>query len=249
MRRAVLIAALAALALPGAAQAQAPPLRAKLAACLSGPQAGDRTAVFSGSMPAIKGTKRMWMRFDLLASGRPADDFAALKVPGLGIWQKSVPGRAAGFVFTQRVQALVAPGTYMAVVRFRWYGAGGRLLRSTRRATSVCKQPDQRADLHAGLLTAVTGPSRDQATYSLVVANNGRGQAGPFDVLLDVGGVDQPAQRLADGLEAGAKRTLTFVAGRCAPGSSVRFTLDPREEVDEVDEVKNVTERACPLVA
>jgi hypothetical protein len=246
MRRAALIISLAALALPGAAQAQAPALRAKLAACLSGPQAGDRTAVFTGSMPAIKGTKRMWMRFDLLAGGPTAGDFGPLKVPGLGIWQKSVAGHPAGFVFTQRVQALVAPGAYLAVVRFRWYGAGGKLLRSTKRATSVCKQPDQRADLRAGLLTAVPGPSPGQATYSLVVANNGRGDAAPFDVLLAVAGLDQPAQRVADGLEAGAKRTLTLVAARCAPGSTLRFTLDPREEVDEV---KNVTERVCPLVA
>ena len=249
MRPAALIVVLAVLALPGAAHGQAPPLRAKLATCLSGPQAGDRTAVFTGSMPAIKGTKRMWMRFDLLASGSPDGDFAPLKVAGLGIWQKSVPGRAAGFVFTQRVQALGAPGAYLAVVRFRWYGAGGKLLRSTKRATGVCRQPDQRADLRAGLLTAIAGPSPDQATYSLVVANSGRGDAAPFDVLLAVAGLDQPAQRVADGLEAGAKRTLTFVAARCAPGATVRLTLDPRHEVGEVDEAKNVTERPCPLVA
>jgi hypothetical protein len=249
MRRALLIAGLVTLAVPGAAHAQVPPLRAKLAACLSGPQAGDRTAVFTGSMPAIKGTRRMWMRFDLLASGPPAGDFAPVKVPGLGIWQKSAPGHAAGFVFTQRVQALVAPGAYLAVVRFRWYGAGGKLLRSTKRATSVCRQPDQRADLRAGLLTAVPSPSPDQATYSLVVANHGRGDAAPFDVVLAVAGLDQPAQRVGDGLQAGATRTLTFVAARCAPGSTVRLTLDARQEVDEVDEVKNVTERVCPLVA
>jgi hypothetical protein len=29
----------------------------------------------------------------------------------------------------------------------------------------------------------------------------------------------------------------------------VRLTLDPRHEVGEVDEAKNVTERPCPLVA
>jgi CARDB len=249
MRRAVLIAALVALALPGAARAQAPPLRAKLAACLSGPQPSERTAVFTGSMPAITGTRRMWMRFDLLASTSPAGTFAPLKVPGLGIWQKSAPGRAAGFVFTQRVQALVAPGAYQAVVRFRWYGAGGKLLRVTKRATGVCKQPDERADLHAGLLTAVPGPRPDQATYTLMVANNGRGDAAPFDVALDVAGVEQPAQRVADGLRAGARRTLTFVAARCAPGSTVRLTVDAREEVDEVDEVRNVAPRVCPLVA
>jgi hypothetical protein len=249
MRRLALIATVAALAVPGAAHAQAPLLRAKLAACSSGPLATDRAAVFIGSMPAMQGSRRMWMRFDLLARGPLATEFAALKVPGLGIWQKSVPARPGGFVFTQRVQALVTPGAYLAVVHFRWYGKGGRLLHSAKRETGVCKQPDQRSDLRAGLFTAVPGPLPDQAIYSLDVANRGRGDAAPFDVVLSVADVDQPAQRVEDGLEAGAKRTLTFVAPRCQPGSIVRFTLDARREVDEVDEVKNVTERVCPLAA
>jgi CARDB protein len=249
MRRVLLLVALTALAAPGAAHAQAPPLRVKLASCLSGPDAGSRTAVFTGSMPSIKGTRRMWMRFDLLARGRVAADFAPVKVPGLGVWQKSAPGRPSGFVFTQRVQALVAPGAYLAVVHFRWYGKGGKLLRSAKRETGVCKQPDQRSDLRAGLVTAVPGALPDQAIYSLDVANRGHGDAAPFDVILSVADVDQPAQRVEDGLEAGAKRTLTFVAPRCRPGSIVRFTLDARGEVDEVDEATNVTERVCPLAA
>jgi hypothetical protein len=246
VRRVALIAALLALAAPAAAHAQAPPLRAKLGACLSGPQASDRVVVFTGSMPAITGTRRMWMRFDLLARTALAVDFTPLKVPGLGLWQKSVPGRPGGFVFTQRVQALVAPGAYEAVVRFRWYGKGGKLLRSAKRETGVCKQPDQRPDLRAGVLTATAGPSSDQATYSLAVTNDGRGDAPPFDVLLSVADVDQPAQRVAGGLNAGTRGTVTFVAPRCLQGSTVRFTLDARGEVDEVDEAKNVVERPCP---
>jgi hypothetical protein len=250
MRRvAPLITVLAALAPPAAASAQAPPLRAKLSSCLAGPEAGDRAAVFTGSMPALKGTRRMWMRFDLLARTGAAPDFATVKVPGLGVWQKSLPGRSGGFVFTQRVQALVAPGAYQALVRFRWYGSGGKLLRSAKRETSVCKQPDERPDLRPGLLTAVAGPGPDQATYSLGVSNDGRTPAGPFDVLLSVTGPDEPAQRVAGGVQAGARRTLTFVAPRCLPGSTVRLHVDARGEVDEVTEGDDVVARTCPLPA
>jgi hypothetical protein len=249
MRRLALIAALAALAVPGAAHAQAPPLRAKLASCLSGPGAGDRTAVFTGSMPATKGTRRMWMRFDLLARGGPATGFAPLKVPGLGVWQKSVPGHPIGFVFTQRVQALVAPGAYKAVVRFRWYGKGGKLLRSARRESGVCRQPDQRPDLRVASMDAVPGPQPGQATYRLLVRNDGPTDAAPFGVLFRVADVDQPVQRVAGGVEAGARLTLSFVAPRCAPGSMVRFTLDAGGELDEANEANNVLERVCPLVA
>src|ERR671935_2879487 len=206
MPPAALLIAVIALAAPAAAHAQAPPLRAKLTACLSGPEATDRVATFTGSMPAIKGTKRMWMRFDLQQRIPPAVRFKALTVPGLGVWQKSAPGRSSGFVFTQRVQALAAPGAYRAIVRFRWYGKGGTLLRSAKRTTPICTQPDQRPDLRADDLDAARGPQPGQATYFLVVRNDGRTAAGPFDVGLNVGGADQPVQRLAPGLPAGAQQ-------------------------------------------
>jgi CARDB len=246
VRRLAPLIALIALAAPAVAHAQQPPLRAKVAACSSGPLATDRTAAFTGSMPAIKGVRRMWMRFDVLAHGASRTGFAPLKVPGLGVWQKSVPGRPGGFVFTQRVQGLPAPGTYKAVVRFRWYGKGGKLLRATSRETAVCKQPDQRPDLQAGRLDAVLGPGLGEATYTLVVRNVGRGLAGPFDVLLSGIGADQPTQRVT-GLQAGATTTVIFAAPPCAPGSTLRVTLDARAEVVEADELDDVVERTCPL--
>jgi CARDB len=202
---------------------------ARLAACQSGPDAAERTATFTGSMPAIKGTTRMWMRFDLQQRTPPAVEFLALKAPGLGVWQKSAPGRASGFVFKQRVQALAAPGAYKAVVRFRWYGKRG-LLRSTARETGICRQPDQ-------------------ATYSLIVLNGGHTAAGPFDVGLAVAGIDQPRERVAGGLAPGASQTLTFVAPLCAPGTTLRFALDARGEVHESAEADDVVEWPCPFTA
>jgi hypothetical protein len=248
MQRAALIVGLVALALPAAAHAQAPPLRARLAACHSGPAAADRTATFVGSMPAVAGTKRMWMRFDLYARLPPATVYSAVKAPKLGVWKKSASGKASsGFVFTQRVQALAAPGSYKALVRFRWYDKAGRLLRSTTRSSPVCKQPDQRADLRAGELDAVRGPQPDQATYRLEVRNDGHTAAGPFDMVLSVGGVEQPAQRVTDGLAPAATDTVTFVAPRCAAGSTLRFALDAEDEVEESGEADDVVERACPF--
>jgi hypothetical protein len=248
MRPAVLTICLAALALPAGARAQAPPLRVKLAACQSGPAAAARTATFVGSMPAVKGTKRMWMRFDLLARTPPGTSYVAMRVPKLGVWQKSSPGRTnSGFVFTQRVQALAAPGAYRALVHFRWYDKAGRLLRSTTRESSTCKQPDQRPDLRAGVLEALRGPQSGQATYQLAVRNDGHMAAGPFDVVLTVAGAEQPAQRVLGGLAPGASFTVTFLAPRCAPGSTLRFELDAEDEVDKSGELDDVVERACPF--
>ena len=247
MQRAALIVTLVLLALPAGAQAQAPPLRAKLAACQSGPAATDRTATFVGSMPAVAGTKRMWMRFDLFARIAPATDFTAVKAPKLGVWQKSASGRvSSGFVFTQRVQGLTSPGWFRAQVRFRWYGKGGRLLRSATRTSAICKQPDQRPDLRAGALDAARGPLLDQATYALDVHNDGHTAATGFDVVLTVAGAEQPPQHGA-GIAPAGTATVTFVAPLCAPGSTLRFDLDAEDEVDESAKLDDVVERACPF--
>ena len=247
VRRVAPLIVLAALALPAAARAQAPPLRAKLSACQSGPAAIDRTATFVGSMPAIAGTKRMWMRFDLFARVAPSTGFAAVKAPKLGVWQKSAPGRvSSGFVFTQRVQGLTAPAWFRAQVRFRWYAKGGRLLRSATRTSAICKQPDQRPDLRAGALDAARGPLLDQATYELDVRNDGRTAATGFDVVLTVGGAEQPPQHVA-GLAPAATAAVTFVGPLCAPGSTLRFELDAEDAVEESSESDDVVERACPF--
>jgi CARDB len=246
VRRLAPLIALIALATPAAAHAQAPPLRAKVSACSSGPLPTDRVVAFTGSMPSIAGSRRMWMRFDVLARAGTAKAYVPLKVPGLGVWQKSAPGRPAGFVFTQRVQALAAPGSYKAVIRFRWYGTSGKLLRSTSRQTPVCKQPDWRPDLQAGALDATPGPGAGEASYTLVVRNAGRSAAGPFDVLLGGAGSDQPTQRVT-GLQPGASVTLIFAAPQCTPGSTLRVTVDARGEIPEATEGDDTVERTCPL--
>jgi CARDB protein len=247
VRRVAPLIVLAALALPAAGQAQAPALRARLSACQSGPAATERTATFVGSMPAVAGTKRMWMRFELFVRIPPATAFSAVKAPKLGVWQKSVPGRASsGFVFTQRVQGLTAPASFRAQVRFRWYGKSGRLLRSATRTSAICKQPDQRPDLRAGALDAARGPLLDQATYTLDVRNDGHTAATAFDVVLTVAGDEQPPQRVA-GLAPAGTATVTFVAPRCAPGSTLRFELDAEDAVEESSEADDVVERACPF--
>jgi subtilase family serine protease len=99
-----------------------------------------------------------------------------------------------------------------------------------------------------GDLDAILGPGPGQATYSLVVRNDGRGPSGPFDVLLSGAGPDQPPQRIP-GLAAGAQTTVAFAAPRCAPGSTLRITVDARGEIAEASEADDAAERTCPLAA
>lgn len=132
-------------ALPGAPPAAArerPPLAATLEECQTGASPSERIAVFTGSMPAVAGTERMAMRFDLQrrTSHRPRWR-RVRRAPGFGAWERSLPNRA-GFVFHKRVDGLRVPAAYRAVVRFRWYAADGAVQRRAQRRTRSCRQPD-----------------------------------------------------------------------------------------------------------
>src|SRR4051812_38018933 len=98
MRRASLILlTVAALAGGAAALAQAPPLAARLATCQAGPNAADRFAVFTGSMPRIAGTATMAMRFDLFER-LPGGKFTAVSLPRWGVWEKTSKKGVPGFI-------------------------------------------------------------------------------------------------------------------------------------------------------
>jgi hypothetical protein len=228
-----------------AAESQRPPLRARLTGCATGATAPERTAAFTASMPAIESSARMWIRFDLLQRTPGQAEFDPVRLPAWGRWERSEPGRT-GFIYTKRVQALRAPGAYRARVRFRWYGADGRLVRRAERLTGICRQRDPRPDLRAGALAVAGGLGPAAATYLLTLTNAGRGAAGPFDVVLTTAGMPQAPVRV-DGLAAGESRVVSVPGPRCAAGATVRFVLDAGAAVDESEEADDVVDRLCPV--
>jgi len=244
------LATIACLAAPLAAAPAAPaqerqPLAARLVSCTTGPTPASRTATFAARMPAIAGTERMSMRFNLLQRTPDQAEYEPVRLPAWGVWQRSEPGRTA-FIYTRTVQRLRAPGAYRARVRFRWYDASGRLQRRTHHTTGTCRQPDPRPDLSAGALTAAPGLGADTATYLLDVRNGGLGPAAPFDVVLAISGMPQPALRVA-ALAPGEDELVSIPGPRCAPGSIVRFVLDAGGAVGESDEADDVVDRPCPV--
>lgn len=234
------------LALAPSAAAQRPALAATLDECRASPDPALRSAAFTASMPALTRTRRMQMRFDL-QQRTAGGGYVTLRLPRWGVWQRSRPG-VPGFVYTKRVSALQAPAQYRAVVRFRWLDARGRLQRRARRVTAICRQPDLRPDLHAGDLAAEPGAAPGTASYRFTVANRGRGDAGPFNVVLTANRTPQPEQRLG-GLAAGASEVVTLIGPRCAPGSIVRVTVDSASEVVESRERDNPVDVPCPFSA
>jgi hypothetical protein len=234
-------------AIPAAAQAPvlALPVKAKLSDCHTGPAASDRFAVFVGQMPALKGTKRMWMRFDLFQlSPGAGGTWQPVAVPKFGMWQKSLPGKP-GFIYEKRVDQLQAPASYRAEIRYRWYDAHGTLQRRARRTTPVCREPDPRPDLAVGKVTA-SAAGKGLTRYVIAVRNDGRSDVGPFDLVLSVDGAAQPPATVT-GMPAGGKTKVAVIAPTCVSGSQIQIALDPAGTVDEAIETNDNVTRACPV--
>jgi hypothetical protein len=247
MRRTALTFLILAFAGALPASAQPPvfnlPLKAKLTDCHTGSQPADRFAVFVGQMPALQGTRRMWMRFDLFErTGSSA--WQHVSVPKFGTWQKSLPGKP-GFIYEKRVDQLQAPADYRVQVRFRWYDKTGKLQRAARRTTRTCHQPDPRPDLAIGQVTA-TEAGQGRLRYLIRVRNDGRSDVGPFDTVLSVDGNAQPAATVA-GLPAGGETKVAIVGQRCTLGSRIQIAVDTTGLIDEASEINNAVSRPCPM--
>ena len=217
-----------------------PPLNADLETCTTSALPAQRVVAFVGSMPAMNGTVRMQMRFDL--QRRRPDERLWHKVPGVegfGVCESAMAGRV-GFVFHKRIDGLQVPASYRATVRFRWQRADGTVARHVRKRTPACSQPDLRPDLAPGSLRAALDARPALAIYTLVVRNEGRSPAGPFAVRV-AGAVTE-----VDGLGAGEQTEVAMLAPVCLPGSVVRVVVDADRRVDEADE-RNALRRRCPL--
>jgi len=247
MRRAALTALFVAFvaALPAAAQTPVfnLPLKAKLTDCHTGLQAADRFAVFVGQMPALQGTRRMWMRFDLYERN-VGGTWRHLTVPKFGTWQKSLPGKP-GFIYEKRVDQLQAPADYRVQVRFRWYDKSGKLQRAARRTTHTCHEPDPRPDLAIGKVTA-SEAGMGRLRYAIRVRNDGRSDAGAFDTVLSVDGTAQSPVTVA-GLPAGGATNVIVVGQRCELGSQIQIAVDTAGAIDEAREANNAVSRPCPM--
>jgi hypothetical protein len=222
------------------ASAQAPRLAANLAACETGAEPAQRFAVFTGSMPAAKGTRRMAMRFDLEERGSDPASVQRVDAPKLGRWNRSKAG-VAGFVYTKRVTRLAQGRWYRAVVRFRWYDARGRVQRSAKRVTPFCHQPDQRPNLRLDEPLRSPRPG----SYLVTIVNAGLTAAPASTVSVEPRpGTD--FQRPVPPLAPGERTTVVVEAERCQPGSVVVVQLDRNRVVAESREDDNRVESDCP---
>jgi hypothetical protein len=114
---------------------------ATLDQCVTSVAQVERSATFAGEMTAIPGTTRMAMRIEVQERAPGEESFHKVVAPGLGGWRGADP-KVKVYKYVKQVSNLSAPAEYRALVRFRWEGAGARVIRRVERVTPRCAEPE-----------------------------------------------------------------------------------------------------------
>ncbi len=128
-----------------AAAAQQPPLPAGggvavLEECVSTGAQTARAATFAGEMSALPGTVRMAIRIDVEERAPGDAEFHTVVAQGLGVWRPSDP-KVRVYKYLKQVTNLSTPASYRGLVRFRWIGSKGHVIKRAERLTARCAQP------------------------------------------------------------------------------------------------------------
>lgn len=227
---ALIVLALAAAPAPASAAVVSAPagVKARLTSCVGG------VATFRGDAPRLPAADRIQMRFTLQVLTPESQAWTKVAVPGWSDWVTSNPG-VGRYVYTRRVEELVGPARYRAMINFRWLAGGKRLARA-RRFTRACRRPDPRPNLRV-MAIEVTGRQ-----YAVRVANLGREASGEFVLALESAGRRKTLRALAPG----EREVVVFDAPPCAAGTQVTARVDPDDAVDERNEDDNVLGVSCP---
>jgi hypothetical protein len=236
MRRALLIAALAAAALPAAAGAAPAPASVKLVAC----SIEEHSAAFYARMQHVAGASKMAMRFTLFEE-TGADAVTRVKVPGLRRWRWSKPG-VGTFGYRQGFRNLPENASHRVTVEFRWYSEDGTEILRAKRRSARCRQfvelPNLVARIAAVLPTDVSGVVR----YQALVSNTGKAPATGVPVRLTVDGDVVDTLTLAS-LAPGEERSFAIRGPACH--RLAKLEADPEKAISESSDADNVHELTC----
>jgi hypothetical protein len=108
--------------------------------CATSTVQAERSATFTAQMTATSATQRMGMRIELQQRMRGESEFHTVLAPGFGVWHPSEAGVKI-YKYVKQVTNLSAPAAYRAVVRFRWLGQRGHVLKRAELHTPRCLQP------------------------------------------------------------------------------------------------------------
>ena len=243
MRLCIVMSTLALLLLPATAGAAVP--KAARGVTLTSCEKGDAgAAVYEARMRTLPRAARMQLRYTLQVRTPDRPRYATIAAPGFGRWVGPAAGTTS-YVYTKRVENLIAPASYRVKVRFRWLNAAGKVIQRAKAFSAACRQPDPRPNLSVRSLGVQPGSDADHYRYVAFVRNTGRSAAGASSLEITVAGTllgSAPVDELAPG-----EGMLVSLEGPvCAVGDPVEAEADADEAVDERNEEDNRLSRACP---
>ncbi len=198
-----------------------------------------REALFRGAMRRVRGTERMRLRFTLLQRAR-GERFTRVRAPRLRRWKRSRRG-VRRFAHRQRVRGLSDGLEYRMRVDFRWFGAGGDVIRRRRASSRVCSQVEPLPNLR---VTAADGVAEGTGErYWVTVENPGRAPSPGSGLRLGVEG-KPPVSVPVPALGPGEAAVVSPTGPRCT--TRLRATVDPDGLVPESNEGDNSLLRGCP---
>jgi hypothetical protein len=245
--RIVMSTALVGLLLPGAAAGAAVPKSSRgvsLTTCERGTGGDAGAAVYEARMRSVPRSARMQLRYTLQVRTPERNRYSALAAPGFGTWVGPSAGTSR-YVYTKRVENLIAPASYRVKVRFRWLNAAGKVIQRAKAFSAACRQPDPRPNLSVRSLGVQPGGDASHYRYVAFVRNTGRSAADPSSLELTVAGT-LLGTALVDELAPGEGMLVSVEGPACASGDAIEAEADADEAVDERNEDDNRLSRLCP---
>jgi hypothetical protein len=216
----------------------------KVRHCQTGDTPADRLATFYGRMRPVRRTRRMMMRFVLIA--RSPEGWSPVAGPReLSKWHRSRRGVTA-YGYSQTVTGLQPGVTYVASVRYRWIGKRGRRITTVRRRSAECRQDGDLPNLSIGPITARSGLAAGTERYSVPVRNTGKAVAESVTVDLFVDSASADAAQI-ESLGPGETTVVEISGPACR--HRVRAVVDADDRIVETTEDDNSRRRHCPTVA
>jgi len=108
--------------------------------CVNSSMQVERSATFVAQMVATVSTQKMAMKINLEERSRGEAEYHVVPAPGFGVWRPSEPGVKI-YKYVKQVTNLAAPVTYRVVVKFRWVGDKGKVIKRADLRSSRCFQP------------------------------------------------------------------------------------------------------------
>src|ERR1051325_9737080 len=126
-------------------------------------------------MGAVKDAARLRMKFTLPVRRPDRGTSPRIPAPGFRSWTTAGKGKTS-WGFTRRVEGLLGPARYRAVVRFPGRELHGKVIAHAKKIPRACRQPAPRPNLK---IKSLTHPTRHR--YDAVVVNTGITATGPFE--------------------------------------------------------------------